>query len=990
MSPTTNTAGFDQVDRLFVDTIRLLSVDQVEAAKSGHPGLPMGLAPVAYTIFSRFLKFDPSWPEWPDRDRFVLSAGHGSALLYSLLHLYGYPLTIDDLKQFRQWGSLTPGHPEFGHTAGVEVTTGPLGQGLATSVGLALAERMAASRANIAGHAAIVDHHTFVLASDGDLMEGVSHEAASLAGHLGLGRLIVCFDNNDVTIDGPASQACSDDVLARFSSYGWHTASVGDGNDLESISRAISGAVEETDRPSLIAVKTTIGYGSPTRAGKSSAHGGHFGKDETAATKTFFGFSPDLSFYVPDQVKIRAAERIAIGHDLATKWKELAKKQKFETPTVSVSDDKLAKLIEFEPGSQLATRIASNQNLSVLMDEIDSLVGGSADLSESTGTKLAVKQISKGKYSGRVINYGIREHAMAACSNGIALHGGFRPFCSTFLVFSDYMRPSMRLSALMGLPVIYILTHDSIAVGEDGPTHQPVEHLAALRSIPNLAVIRPADANETSEAWRCALTRTDGPTALVLSRQALPTLDTAEAGWLSQTGARIVFGEENHDLTILATGSEVGLAIEAAKRLGEDHSLATRVVSVPWRERLLSLNTDHIETLAGRPDRRFVIEAGSPLGWDALVTGPNRIISISTFGSSAPGALVLEKYGFSVDQVVARVLDSKLNNEIPVDEDPSSPISLLPTLIRATVEAAVACQPYVGGGDKSAADLACVTAMRNSMAESTAEVTVAIGEGVKDKAPMLFEGEVLGTVGGQRFEIAVDPLEGTNYCAKGQDGAVSVVAAAESGSLYATAGFYMDKLVVPAKARGAIDIRLSATQNLTSIAAALDVEVSDLRVVVLSKPRHERLISEIRDTGAKVIEIPDGDVMASLKVMLPDSNIDVLMGIGGAPEGVITACAAKILGAGMQGRLAPQSDEERALLDQVEPEWSRRVLTAEDMVKGESVLVATAVTDSAPLRGPRKSPSGLTTQSVVIAQGRVTYVETMAGNPTHVERTGVN
>ncbi|WP_300007483.1 transketolase [Pseudonocardia sp.] len=633
----------DDVDGRAVATIRMLAADAVQAANSGHPGLPLGAAVPAWAIFSRFLRHDPGDPGWPDRDRFVLSAGHGSALLYALLHLTGYDLPAAELARFRQWGSRTPGHPEHGHTPGVETTTGPLGQGLANAVGMALAERMLAARCNADGP--VVDHRTWVLAGDGDLMEGISHEAASLAGHLGLGRLIVVFDDNDVTIDGAASRSCSDNPLARFAAYGWHTARVGDGNDLDAVCAALQDAAEETARPSLVAVRTVIGFGSPV-AGTPKAHGSPLGVAGVAELRARHGW-PDEPFHVPSDVAAHCAEIAGRGRrtrldwadahaDGWRRWSDAAGRTAFDPP-------------DFDAAT--ATRVASGATLRAAADACPGLVGGSADLEGSTGTALPGHGVvTRHDFSGRTVAFGIREHGMAAVLNGIALHGGLRPFGSTFLVFSDYLRPALRLSALMGLPVVHVFTHDSVVVGEDGPTHQPVEHVEALRLIPGLAVLRPADAHETAACWATALARTDGPTALVLTRQDLPVLDPVPAAVVAEHGARTVREPARPaQVVLVATGSEVSLALSAADRLDELDGPAARVVSVPWRERAVGSGRLH-ELLGELP--AVWVEAGSPVGWRAVSRPGDAVIGLERFGASAPGPEVYARLGFTSGHLV--------------------------------------------------------------------------------------------------------------------------------------------------------------------------------------------------------------------------------------------------------------------------------------------------------------------------------------------------
>ncbi len=653
------------IDGRCITTIRMLSVDAVEMAKSGHEGLPLGAAPMAWTLWSRFLRFDPSDPYWPGRDRFVLSAGHGSMLLYSLLHLFGFPLSIDDLKKFRQWGSMTPGHPEYGHTPGVETTTGPLGQGISNAVGMALGEAMLAARLNT-DRETVVDHRTFVIASDGDLMEGVSNEAASLAGHLGLGKLTVLYDHNSISIDGSTNLAFTEDVLARFRALGWSTFLVEDGNNVGKISDAIQKALEDKDHPSIIAVTTVIGYGAPHKQGTEAAHGGPYGPEEIRLTKERFGW-PEQPFFVPPDVtehleriiadKISDAElernriaKIARGGDSAlSQW--------LNGQSVKLPENLRELMPKFEPGSSVATRVASGQVLKAVSAGFASLVGGSADLIESTSVGFSENVISRGNHAGSLIHFGVREHGMAAILNGMQLHGGFRVFGSTFLIFSDYLRPSLRLAALMGIPVIYVFTHDSVGVGEDGPTHQPVEQVESLRMVPNLAVIRPADANETAEAWITALERNSGPSLFALSRQGLPVLEPGKPGWIGKTGARTVFGAPGAcQVVFLASGSEVSLAIGAAEELLEANGVQARVVSVPWRERFLEQDQETIDGLVPPSALKVSIEAGVTHGWRSIVGEDGITIGIDRFGASAPGSTVMAELGLSKAAVVAKVL----------------------------------------------------------------------------------------------------------------------------------------------------------------------------------------------------------------------------------------------------------------------------------------------------------------------------------------------
>jgi transketolase len=662
--------GGEPLDYEAINTIRLLAADAVEAAQSGHPGLPMGCATAAYVLWTRFLVHDPSHPEWPDRDRFILSAGHGSMLLYALLNLTGYDLPMDELRRFRQWGSRTPGHPEHNHTPGVETTTGPLGQGLGNAVGMALAERMLAARYNHDGKAGrIVDHRTFVLASDGDMMEGISHEAGALAGHLGLGRLIVLYDDNRVSIDGPTSLAMSDDVLARFAAYGWHVQGLDDpaSNDLGSIGDAVALAVLEQERPSLIALQTRIGYGAPTKEGLSSAHGAPLGAEELRGTKQRFGWPDEASFVVSNEVRSHVAAATRRGREAHLLWESRLAAWAQRQPELAAQWQRTqavelpADLCEIEPdgvgGKPEATRVSSGRVLAALAPRLPELVGGSADLAESTNTAIPGGDVERGRFGGRVLRFGVREHAMGAILNGIALHRGLRLFGSTFLIFSDYMRPAIRLAALMRLPVILVLTHDSVALGEDGPTHQPVEHLAALRAIPGLAVLRPADAGETAWAWSMALRRSDGPTVLVLTRQAVPVLDGSRLKGLDEAGARIVRQATAHvDVVLVGTGSEVGVALAAADLL-ERRGVSAQVVSMPWRERFLLAPAELRSTLIPDGAVCVSVEAAHAMGWEAVTERPGRAVGIERFGASAPGVRVLEELGITPQAVAQRTLE---------------------------------------------------------------------------------------------------------------------------------------------------------------------------------------------------------------------------------------------------------------------------------------------------------------------------------------------
>lgn len=643
---------------LAINTIRTLSIDAIQKANSGHPGLPMGCAPMAYALWQGHLRHDPAHPEWPDRDRFVLSAGHGSALLYSLLHLTGYALSLDDLKAFRQWGSKTPGHPEWHLTPGVEATTGPLGQGASNAVGMAMAERYLAHRFNRPGHT-IIDHHTFALVSDGDVMEGVAYEAASLAGHLGLGKLIYLYDANGITLDGPLSLILSEDVGARYAACGWHVQHVEDGDrDLAALDRAITAAKTETDRPSIIVIRTTIGFGSPKKAGTSAAHGSPLGESELAATKLALGWDPAASFLVPPQVadhldaRPRGAAQRAEWLAKVAAWRaahpELA--SEFERCLAGELPQGWEQALpQWAPGSAaIATRSASGKVMAALTAKIGALWGGDADLGGSTKTLVPGGDHDRSG-GGRNIRFGIREHAMAAIANGMLYHGGVRPYVSTFFVFTDYMRGAMRLAALNGQGAIYVLTHDSVGLGEDGPTHQPVEHLAALRAMPNLAVVRPADANETAAAWRYALERSEGPTALVLSRQDLPIVTQAGAPG-AERGAYVL--ADGSDAIVLATGSEVAVAL-AAREAAKARGLSVRVVSMPCWELFREQDASYREAvLPASLSVRVSIEAGVTMGWGEWLSSRGVALGIDRFGASAPGEILLTEFGMTAEAVL--------------------------------------------------------------------------------------------------------------------------------------------------------------------------------------------------------------------------------------------------------------------------------------------------------------------------------------------------
>lgn len=653
-----------ELDQQCITTIRTLSMDAIQKANSGHPGAPMGLAPAAFVLWKDFLKHNPANPAWIDRDRFVLSGGHASMLLYSLLYLTGYGTTLDDIKNFRQWGSKTPGHPEYGHTAGVETTTGPLGQGFANAVGMAMAERHLAARFNQNGKT-LIDHHTYVICGDGDLMEGVTNEAVSLAGHLGLGKLICIYDDNSITIEGTTAIAFTEDVKARFESMRWHVIVVDDGNDLGKIRTAIKAAKDETSRPRMIKLKTHIAFGSPNKQDTPGAHGAPLGADEIKLVKKFYGVPEDKDFYVPDGVLEECRKAVETGKELEHSWHEIFDAYRTEFPELADNfvdgisgfltagwEDDIPKFLPTD--KPMATRSASGKVLNAIAKNLPSLLGGSADLAPSNNTFLnGMGEFQADTPQGRNIRFGVREHAMTAIMTGMYLHSGVRPFCGTFLVFADYMRPAIRVASLMKLPIIYVLTHDSVAVGEDGPTHQPVEHLASLRAIPGLNVIRPADANETAEAWKQALKTHNGPTALILSRQNLPVLDAEKAdGSLAYGAYTLKKTEGEPDIILIATGSEVHICVEAAEILAGEN-IQARVVSMPSWE-LFEAAPKYYKQRILPPEvkKRLAVEAGISMGWERYVGEAGRVIGINTFGASAPGDRVLAEYGFTAANIV--------------------------------------------------------------------------------------------------------------------------------------------------------------------------------------------------------------------------------------------------------------------------------------------------------------------------------------------------
>ena len=677
------TEAAETLDQLAINTIRTLSMDAVQKANSGHPGAPMGMAPMAYTLWTRFLRHAPSDPSWPNRDRFLLSAGHASMLLYSLLYLTGYGLTLEDLQSFRQWGSLTPGHPEHGHTKGVEATTGPLGQGFANGVGMAIAQRRLATEFNRPGHR-LIDHHVYAICSDGDLQEGISAEAASLAGHLRLGKLVYLYDDNHIQLDGPTAMAFSDRTLERFDSYGWHTARVEDGNDVAAIGAAIE-AARVDERPSLIAVRTHIGYGAPTKHDSQKAHGSPLGEEEVRGAKQFYGWDPDKHFFVPEEALGHFRAAVPAGEKLVGEWHEALARYARDYPAEAgqlerrlagrLPDGWTHSLKTYAIGDGLATRKASSEAINALGAVLPELFGGSADLSESNLTDIdGGGLLEADQPGGRNIRFGVREHAMGGIANGIALYGGFIPYVGTFLTFSDYMRGSVRLAALTHLRVVYVWTHDSIGLGEDGPTHQPIEQVAALRAMPNLTVIRPGDANEAAAAWVCAVESSDGPTALILTRQKLPILaGTAEKARVGVARGGYVLRDASGaatrpDLILVGTGSELQLAVAAAETL-EKEGIRTRVVSLPCWERFEAQDEAYRESVLPPACRkRVTIEALSPFGWERYAGDEGAIVGIDRFGASAPAEEIFQAFGITAERLTEigrKVVRDGLHGRIP-------------------------------------------------------------------------------------------------------------------------------------------------------------------------------------------------------------------------------------------------------------------------------------------------------------------------------------
>jgi transketolase len=650
------------VDQLSIDTLRLLAVDEVENAKSGHPGAPLGCAPISYLLFHKLMKHNPAHSKWADRDRFVLSNGHASALLYGTLFLSGYKLTLDDLKSFRQWGSITPGHPEFGLTDGVEATTGPLGQGFGMAVGMATAEKHLAAVYNRPGFN-VVDHHTFALCGDGDLMEGLSHEAASLAGTLGLGKLIVLYDDNQISLDGPTSWSFTENVEKRFEAYNWHVQRVADGNDLDAIEAAIAAAKAEAGKPSLIAVRTVIGYGSP-KAGTNKVHGEALGAADTAATKRFFGFPEDQSFYIPEDALANWRKAVGRGAKLEAEWNQLFAGYKAALPDLAAEFERTQagklkagwekSIPGFTTEKPIATRNAGQIVMNAIAESVPELFGGAADLTASTKTIFKDSPHFAADPVGRNVFFGVRELGMCAAVNGMAVHGGLRPFGSTFFVFSDYCKPSLRIAALMEASSLFVFTHDSIGVGEDGPTHEPIEHLMALRAVPHMTDFRPADANETAAAWRLALER-KGPCFFALTRQDVPVIDASTRDMYASVskGAYVLEDAANPQVILIGTGSEVSLAMGAAKLLAAE-GIRTRVVSFPSWKLFDEQSAEYKASVLPANVPKLAVEAGATLGWWKYVGTDGDVVGLDRFGASAPGPVVMKELGFTAENVAAR------------------------------------------------------------------------------------------------------------------------------------------------------------------------------------------------------------------------------------------------------------------------------------------------------------------------------------------------
>ncbi len=660
----------ETLDQLTINTIRTLCIDAVQKANSGHPGAPMGLAPAAYVLFKRFLKHNPKNPAWINRDRFVLSGGHCSSLLYSLLYLFGYGLELDDLKDFRQWGSKTPGHPEYGHTPGVETTTGPLGQGVANAVGMAIAETHLAARFN-KDDKELINHYTYVICGDGDLMEGVAMEAVSLAGHLGLGKLIMIYDDNAITIEGKTDITFTENVKAKFESMNWHVVEVGDGNDLNGIQKAIQAGQDAVGRPTLIKLSTHIAYGSPAKQDSPDAHGSPLGEEEIKKVKEFYQVPADKDFYVPQEVLENTRKAVAYGQGFEATWQAVFDVYRVDYPedTALFADavsgfltlgwDKDIKWLNPEDGP-IATRAASGKVLNAIAPNLPTLMGGSADLAPSNKTYMDCSaEFQAAARENRNIRFGVREHAMGAIMTGMYLHSGVRPYGGTFLVFADYLRPAIRVASLMNLPLIYVFTHDSVAVGEDGPTHQPVEHIASLRAIPGLKVVRPADANETALAWKQALSHMSSPTALILSRQKLPVLEASKDNIDFNFGAYPVKDAgTDADMIIIATGAEVHVSLEAANILEKEHKVKATVLSMPsWEWFEAAPKAYKKRMLPDTVKKRLAVEAGISMGWEKYVKDEGQIIGIDRFGASAPGGRVLKEFGFSADNIVKKALE---------------------------------------------------------------------------------------------------------------------------------------------------------------------------------------------------------------------------------------------------------------------------------------------------------------------------------------------
>jgi len=943
-------------DQLSVTTLRMLALDAVERANSGHPGLPLGMAPAAYALFSRILRFDPESPNWPNRDRFVLSAGHGSALLYGLLHLFGYDTSTEDLKGFRQLNSRTPGHPEYGILDGVETTTGPLGQGFGTAVGMALGERYLGALTKLDDGTTLIDHHTFVFASDGDLMEGISHEAGALAGHQMLGKLIVIWDNNGISIDGATSLATSEDILARFRAYGWSTQEIKDPENLDEIEAVLRLGIADRDRPTLISLPTVIGYGAPHKQGTNKAHGAALGPEEAELTRKFYGWSHGGEFYVPEEVERACRAQVAKHRGEREAWEARAGKF-FQLMSPDLEG---VTLPLFEKEDAMATRIASRKVLEELVAHSRLIVGGSADLSESTGMPEINAQTPTNP-EGQLIHFGVREMAAAAAANGLAL-SGLHPFVATFLVFSDYMKPALRLSALMRLPVTYLFTHDSIALGEDGPTHQPIEHLDALAAIPHLTVLRPADPFETVQCWKAALRQ--GPTALVLTRQSVPCNPTHNRSddWLSRCGARTVNDDfaGAPDVVLIASGSEVSLCLEASRILATEHDIAARVVSVPCRTRFLACSMEDRDQLAPTGVPRVVVEASSAIGWHEVLDPGDRLINLTNFGASGKGVDVQKHFGFDPYSIAEVAAEAATDGERL-----GAPHHVTSELLRATESTAIAVQGFLGLGDPERILTIASEVMEEELDKIPMDCTVVIDSGIK----AMGQGVRHGT-GRIKLDLVVHPLESASLASFGQEGAISAVTATPGHGPHPRRGAHFEALTVHADGAGVIDIGVPLLDNVRRVADRLGRGMSETGVLISDSDRHRDTILTLRHHGVPVICLAGGPVLANLRVLTGDVRAVLAWTIGDSSDATTSAAATLALAGDLHARHAPQTSQEEEFLSEVDPAWAERTFRASELAHPDSVVVATSVTGANPLSNPTPCGDGWILESLWIEPER--------------------